>query len=289
MADAPKKVENGPPDDVSDGDLFAMLKRRPAPTDVVDVNLRLTPGRAITQVRIVLPTGGGVYDDARAFATRKMRELYGQDAEHPRMQQLWADWLGRYVVVQAYRHPKAVTGEDTSNPTYARLFHSPEDVRDYVTDDELSVLTSLFWIFKKRWAPFEDGEWTDEAVTVWVKRLVEGGKTDPLARMPLLDLVELIQLLTQRVYCLSVAADSRQSSLPNTSDALPESWAVGTSYFGLPVANSILGSSIPSSSDDHASEDWVPPPTGVLAHEELTAADAVKAVASVGRMTPDDG
>ena len=211
-----------------------------------------------------------------------------QERRPPKLEPVHGEWIGRYVVHEVYRtvkKPEVAT-------EYPRVFHSPEAVKAVLDDNELSTAWMMFSQFKTKYAPFEDGAITEEEVTAWIGKIVEGADSYPLSRMPSLDLAQLTLSIAKRAYALSVVAGFlRKLSRPIFS-VLPESWAIGTSFFTAAAVTSLIPSLKPSKSADDKDKapQWEPPKaTGVL-KDEITPQSAAVMARKVGKVVtgPDE-
>ena len=286
-SDADQLMSDDNKSEPTGSDVFRMLTKQPRPNEVVDLPVTLAPDQKLPRVRLMLPRGGRVYDDARAFATEKMRELYGDKAQHPKLDPLYLEWQGRYVVHEVFR---TVKKPDLATE-YPRVFHSPEAVKQVLDDNELSTAWMMFSQFKTKWAPFEDGAITEEEVTAWIGKIVEGADSYPLSRMPSLDLVQLTQSIARRAYALSVVAGFlRKLSRPIFS-VLPASWGIGTSFFTAGVVTSLIpGLSTSKSGESDKPVQWEPPKATGALKQDITPQGAAVMARGIGKVVaePDE-
>jgi hypothetical protein len=131
---------------------------------------------------------------------------------------------------------KPIPGSEAKfgSPKYPRLFADSKDVEASLGKQEIGILFDMFLMCEFELGP-RLSVLNEEDIDLWIERLKRG--LDPLPRLSLPDLVELIRGLHQRVVKLSgfLNQDSPDSSSPDTSGLQDLGNSVtGNSFSGEP-------------------------------------------------------
>jgi hypothetical protein len=226
----------GPPDDVEPGELFRKLMERPAPSAVIPFPRKDEHGKPIGSVRIQVLSMTD-HDDARLDANEKLKKKVGkEDRGLPTIEAVAGDLVARELLAKACRIEED-RGEP-GKPFYPRIFPSAEAIGQALTADETAVLFSAYLQAQNKWGPFEKTVQTEEELSQWIKRLVEGAREFPLSQISSVHWAELASLLAQRAYILSAILECLFESLPSSLRLRLGSYSLGTGFFGTPASKS---------------------------------------------------
>lgn len=237
-----------PPKDIPASELFQKLMETPEPSEIVDYPRKGPDGLPIGKLRIrVLRMEQ--HDEARirAHQALKKRNLTNEDLQGATIKEVLADQCAREVLAMA------CTGtEPNTQGVYARVFRSAEDVSK-LTADEITVLFTQYQMVQDKYGPYEGNIGSDEELNAWIRRLKEGAAAFPLAQLNSQALAELIMSLADRAYSACALLESLSESSPSILESVPESWGIGTGYFGSEPASSTADGSENSGADDSGS------------------------------------
>lgn len=226
----------GPPEDVSPSDLFLKLQEAPRPTELVDFPRRTPDGKPIGKTRIqVLRSEDHDVARLRAKAAVKARhKLTDADLQDEAGAAVLRDAAAREILAMACCVEKNLGSED--KPYYPLAFPDADGIGKFVSADELAVLFEAYRLVQAKYGPFEKTVQTEEELSAWIKRLVEGAAEFPLQQLSSVHWAELAFLLAVRAYTLSRILESLHSSLPPTLQSRLGTYSLGTGFFGAPVA-----------------------------------------------------
>lgn len=226
----------GPPDDVEPGELFKKLMERPAPSDVIEFPRKDSRGKAVGNVRIQVLSMGD-HDAARLDANEKLKKKVSkEDRGLPTVEAVAGDLVARELLAKACRVEEDRGEPD--KPFYPRVFPNAESISDVLTADEVAVLFAAYIQIQHKWGPFEKTVQTEEELSQWIKRLVEGAREFPLSRISSVHWAELVFLLARRAYTLSATLECLFESLPTSLKSRLGPYNLGTGYFGTPASRS---------------------------------------------------
>lgn len=224
----------GPPDDVEPGELFRKLMERPAPSAVIEFPRKDERGKPVGNVRIQVLSMTD-HDDARLDANEKLKKKVSkEDRGLPTIEAVAGDLVARELLAKACRIEED-RGEP-GKPYYPRVFPNAESIGQALTADETAVLFAAYMQAQHKWGPFEKTVQTEEELSQWIKRLVEGAREFPLSRLSSVHWAELVSLLARRAYTLSVILDCLSESLPTSLKSRLGIYSIGTGYFGGPAS-----------------------------------------------------
>lgn len=232
-----------PPTDIAPEDLFRILSTPPRPSEVVDFprHDRKT-GLPVAKIRIsVLDLDQ--HDQARIDADLWLKSRLSKELADGRgVAEVLNDRVAREILSQACLSVNPIGGEGSENPSYARIFPRADDL-GRLLPDELETLWMTQRMIQTRYGPFERSFESDEEITAWMRRLVEGASKLPLGQAGWHLLVALNMSLAERAYTLSAILNSGQcSNLPPTLVARLTAWGIGTGSFGkLPPSAAAIG------------------------------------------------
>lgn len=243
----------GPPTDVPPGELFLGLQQ-PRPSEVVAFPRRTKDGKPVGTVRMqVLPMRE--HNNARKAALEKAKsqlKLSREDQESPLGAALVSDAVARELLAQSCR-----TEENYGNDGkefYPVIFPTPESIDDLLSADEVACLFNCYLLVQAKWGPFEKTIQTEEELSAWIVRLVEGAAEHPLARLSSAHWAEVVSLLARRAYTLSAILDCLLPHLPPTLASRLRTYSLGTGLFTKP-ARSLPTESTDTSASHEAGQD----------------------------------
>jgi hypothetical protein len=232
---------SGPPEDLSPGELFLKLQERPRPSDVVPFPRRTESGKAIDNIRIAVLSGED-HDLARIEARKFVKTKYkltDEDLKDPLVAAVQGDAVARELLAMACLQEKPAPGsEGHEREFYPRAFPDGPSVGKALGADEVAVLFSNYLLVQHKYGPFEKTIQSEQELSAWIKRLVEGAAEHPLRHLSLVQWAEAASLLAVRAYTLSVILESLFESLPTTLKSRLGSFSLGTGFFGRPAADS---------------------------------------------------
>jgi hypothetical protein len=210
-----------------DRDFVTQMSARPRPSKLVD-----WPGDSplpgYEQIRIIIPAEVE-YSKARLAAHKRMSEeskLPVDEWNTPEMAGIVGDLIAKEMLARCcYRD------RETENGTrHQRLFGDSKHVEQALMKDEIAILFDLFICAEHELGP-RLAVLSEDELDMWIERLKRG--LDPLARMALPSLVELIRGLLLRVERLSgfLSQESQFSSSLSTSDSPDPGSSVTDSVF----------------------------------------------------------
>ncbi len=221
----------GPPEDVTAGELFQRLAQR-LPSEVVAFPRRTPDGKRVETVRIqVLPTEQ--HNLARARGLKKARERYKLDREDQEGSvgaALVSDCIVAELLAACCRSEQNHGNDDKE--FYPLIFQSGDQVNELLSADEMAVLYNLYLLVQTKYGPFEKTIQTEDDLSSWIKRLVEGAAEFPLQQLSSVHWADAASLLAQRAYTLSVILESLSESLPTSFKSRLATYSLGTGYFG---------------------------------------------------------
>jgi hypothetical protein len=224
----------GPPTDVPASELFQRLSQR-LPSEVVAFPRRTPDGKPVGKLRIqVLPIDQ--INHARARGINKARERYKldrEDRESTYGQGLVSDCILAEVLAACCRS-EANHGNDEKE-FYPLIFQSADQVNETLSPDEMGTLYNLYLQVQAKYGPSEKTIQTEEELSAWIKRLVEGAAEFPLQQLSSVHWDDVASLLAQRAYTLSVILESLCESLPSSFRSRLATFSLGTGYFGSPA------------------------------------------------------
>jgi hypothetical protein len=216
-----------PPKDTRPSELWLKLQQTPWPSDVMPYPRNGFEG----QIRIrVLELEE--QDLARFKALDKLkRKLEQNDLNLSVVQDgVYADAVAKEVLALACLEVNPID-ENAARPTYPRVF-TDGDMVGKLPPDEVRALFTAFEMVQAKFSPSPRDMRSDSEIDAWIKALAEGAGYYPLARMPLLQLAELVTSLAKRAYDISGILESQLSSLPDILRSSLERFNIGTGYFG---------------------------------------------------------
>ncbi|HET9413813.1 MAG TPA: hypothetical protein VFO74_06775 [Pseudolabrys sp.] len=229
-----------PPEDVPASELFEKLQQTPRPSEVVAFPRRTRDGKPVGTVRIQV-LGMRDHNLARSRAKKACEKAHGftlADMESGIGAAILSDAVARELLAVACVTEDPIAGSaHTDKPAYARIFPSPESIDDVLSADELAVLFNCYLLVQTKWGPFEKTIQTEDELSSWVKRLVEGAREFPLSQMSSVHWADVASLLARRAFTLSATLESLSPSLPPTLRSRLETYSIGTSYFGQPATS----------------------------------------------------
>jgi hypothetical protein len=228
----------GPPDDVPPSELFLKLKEAPFPTAVVNFPRKTPDGQPVgtTRIRVL---GGEAQEEARVRALQGLKAKYKFTNDDLSVQPgvaLLNDAQAREVLALACVTEKPIAGTEGEHPRYAQVFRDAKAIGETLSADESAVLLQAYALVQNKFGPFEKTVQTEEELSAWIKRLVEGAAEFPLQHLSSVHWAELASLLAARAYTLSAILESLLSSLPPTLASRLETYSLGTGYFGRRAA-----------------------------------------------------
>ena len=229
---------SGPPTDVSPSDLFLKLQQTPRPSEVVNFPRRTSDGKPIGTTRIQVLKAED-HDEARVKATQKVKAAHKvteEDLRHPMVDAVVRDYAAREVLAMACLSEKS-HGEINGKPFFPRIFADGKSVGDLLSGDEVAVLFQAYLLVQAKFGPFERNVQTEQDLSDWIKRLVEGAAEFPLQHLSSAHWAELASFLARRAFTLSVILECLWESLPPTLKSRLGTYSLGTGFFGKPPAN----------------------------------------------------
>jgi hypothetical protein len=241
-----------PPPDVPADELWLKLSE-PKPSEVIDFP-RKDGGKPIGRIRIQVLSMED-HNRARLSAQNELRKsaalvgltkLEANDMLSPAVQEVLGDLTAHELLAMACLREAAFIGPgtDPDRPTYPRLFREANELRAKLTSQETLVLFNAYLLVQEKYGPFENGAFTDEEVSAWVRRLEEGADSFPLLQLSLHRLAQLALLLADRVSSLSRTLASQWGSLPSTLRSDLERFSIHTSFSGKLPDEEISTSSV---------------------------------------------
>jgi hypothetical protein len=228
----------GPPLDVPPSELFLKLQE-PRPSEIVAFPRRTRDGKPVGSVRIqVLPHKE--HDVARKAALKSASTTLGLTKEETETQlgsSIVNDAVARELLAITCLTEEPIAGSEGETPRYARIFPDAKSIGETLSADELATLFNAYLLIQHKWGPFEKTVQTEDELSQWIKRLVEGAAEFPLQRLSSVHWAELASLLAARAYTLSAILESLHSSLPSTLQSRLGRYSMGTGLFGSRAAS----------------------------------------------------
>lgn len=228
----------GPPADVDAETLFLKLLERPRPSEVVDFPRADAEGKPVGRVRLQVLTSTERNQALRIALEwcKKDQRLTTDDLGIGVVQEgIYGNVVAREILALAcvserdHRQP-----DENGPPLYAREFASGAQVDQVLTPDELGVLFSQYTIVQNKYGPCRGYEIRTEAeLSEWVHRIVTGGSALPFALLNSSQSVELLAMLSARVFILSHILESQYERLPTTLGSRLMTWEIGTGYWSV--------------------------------------------------------
>lgn len=223
----------GPPEDVPASELFLKLQERPRPTEIVAFPRRTADGKPVGKIRIRVLTEQEE-EEARRDGQRDAREqhkLTKEELETPIGHALVSDSCARQVLRRACVAVENRGSE--AEPFYPFVFPDSKSIGALLSSDEVATLYSCWRLVQSKWGPSSKTIDSDEELSAWVRRLVEGAAEFPLQQLSLAQWASAASLLAGRAYTLSVILESLCPSLPPILRSRLEKYSLGTGFFGL--------------------------------------------------------
>ncbi len=232
---------SGPPEGIEPSDLFLKLKE-PRASEVVPFPRKTRDGRAVGTVRVRV-LGMKEHDRARKAALEHAKaklKLSREDMDTALGAALVSDAVARELLCSACATEEPIAGSDESGetPEYARIFPSAEHVGEVLSADEVAVLFNCYLLVQAKWGPFEKTIQSEEELTQWIQRLVEGAAAFPLQQLSSVHWAELASLLARRAFTLSAILESLFKSLPPSLASRLGTYSLGTGLFTRPAFDS---------------------------------------------------
>lgn len=216
---------SGPPEDVTDQELFLKLTERPRPSEVIDWPSKSVKQKVRIEVQHVREIRGARTRAQRWFEAGGHKD---QEAQGLVLREIMADRIACEILARAIKHEKPIAGtEDDECPRYPFIFKDADAVEAALLPDELKILWDAYQLTQYKYGPYEDSVQTLEERNAWVAKLARGGDAAPLLRLPLPHLLRATASLAAERHVLCAVMSGL---LP----MLPESWAsaLGTLGFG---------------------------------------------------------
>ncbi len=227
---------SGPPTDVPASELFLKLQEMPRPSEVIEFPRRTATGKSVGTIRIMVLANED-HDLARIAGRKVVKEkhkLTDAELQDAITSHVVGDAIARELLAMACRTEENFG--DERKPSYPRIFPDGQTIGQLLSGDEVNALLTAYRAVQHKWGPFEGTIQTEEELSLWIKRLVEGAAEFPLKHLSSAHLEELPLLLAVRAYTLSVILDSLFSILPDTLKSSLRNYSLGTGYFGKPAA-----------------------------------------------------
>jgi hypothetical protein len=224
-------------DETLDREFVIRMSARPRPSKVME-----WPGddplEGYETIRIVIPPERA-YSQARLNAHNRMKaetKLAIEEWDTEGNRGIMGDIIAKEMLAACCHRDKPIPGSEErfGAPKFPRLFADSKDVEKALGKQEIGILFDMFLM-----AEFELGPrlavLNEEDIDLWIERLKRG--IDPLPRLSLPDLVELIRGFHQRLVRLSglLSQDFQDTSSLDTSGLQdPGSSATGNSFSGEP-------------------------------------------------------
>ncbi len=227
--------------DVSPSELWTKLCE-PRPSEVIDFPRKDKNGNPVGKLRIQVLRMED-HNRARLLATKSLKEsvkeaglseLTKEELETESVKEVLMDLVANELLCMACLSEESHGEDELGNPIYARIFHTPKQIRSALTADETVVLFRQYQIVQWQYGPFENNLDDDEDVAAWITRLAEGGSAFPLVVLQLPQLAELTLSLSEKIYSLCQTLESQRSSLPDTLIADLKNCFTATFSFGKP-------------------------------------------------------
>lgn len=207
---------SGPPPDVAPNELWLRLTQLPRPSKTVDYP-RLDPvtgepiGKVILQVLSQQET-----DAAQLAAERHAREVF---KDKPQENGIGYENVYKNAAAVEVLYRAVKCSDDPTRP----FFPSPKQMRLQLTNDEIAVLLSMFLEVQGEMGPIVS-KMGDEEMEAWVRRLVEGGSTYPLASLSSEARSELTMRMALRLYTFltDISSPGSPPEEPTTNGASPD-------------------------------------------------------------------
>lgn len=242
-----------PPEDVSSNELLQMLLQRPRPSEVVDFPAFDKPNKK-GRIRIQVLTKDQ-HDKARMMARKRLKEsaqTFGisldiRDENSAAVQGVEGDLAACEVLAMAAHTENALPGQDDGAPLvrYGRIFTDGTEVGKVLTADEVAYLFAAYNIVQHKMGPHE-AICSDEDVSMWVRRLVEGADTVPFLRLAAPQWAELLTKFATRLHELSGILESQWESLPDSLKSVLRTFCLGTTSSGEPAASTSSDPALPA-------------------------------------------
>ncbi len=233
----------GPPDDVAPSDLFLKLQES-RPSEVLNFPRKTSDGKPIGTVRLQVLIADD-HDAARILVKRKLCEKYKlkpEDLEGALGNAVLNDGVARELLAMACLTEARMANTTEESPRYPRVFPDAEAVGKVLTADELAVLFQSYLLVQAKYGPFDKTVQTEEDISAWIVRLVEGAADYPLGRVSSVGWAELASFLAGRAYLLSAVLTALWPSLPPSLKSRLGACSLDTGSFGGPAGSRPPGS-----------------------------------------------
>ncbi|HEX5076804.1 MAG TPA: hypothetical protein VFW03_26590 [Gemmatimonadaceae bacterium] len=234
----------GPPEDVPASELFLKLQETPAPTEVVNFPRKTSDGKPIGTTRIRVLRGED-QEAARNRAKEYLKAKFKMTNEDLAVQpgaSLLGDATAREILAMACLTEKSHGGEAQGAPYYPLVFPNADAIGKLLSTDETAVLFQCYLLVQAKYGPFERNVQTEQDLSAWIKRLVEGAAEFPLRQLSSVQWAELASFLAQRAHTLSVILECLLPSLPPTLASRLATYSLGTGFFGRRASSTSTGS-----------------------------------------------
>jgi len=230
----------GPPEDVPPSDLFLKLSES-RPSEVVNFPRKTSDGKPIGTTRIQVLTGDD-HEVAQIEAKRNLKERRKLDeaALASLDRAVLGDAVARELLAMACTTEKNHGTDDA--PFHPRVFPGGEALGKVLTADETAVLFQTYLLVQAKYGPFEKTCQTEQDITAWIVRLVEGAADFPLGRVSSAHWAEVAWSLAGRAYLLSAVLASLWPSLPPSLKSRLGACSLDTGSFGGPAGSRPPGS-----------------------------------------------
>lgn len=208
---------------VSPSELWTKLCE-PRPSEVIPFPRKDKQGNSVGDIRIQVLRMED-HNRARLLATKALKDsvkeagladLTRDENETESVKEVLGDLIANELLCMACLSVESHGEDEMGNPIYARIFHTPKQIRSVLTADETVILFNAYRQVQWNYGPFEKTLNDDDDIEAWVTRLAEGGSEFPLLVLPLPQLAELTLGLSEKIYSLCQILESQRSDLPPT-------------------------------------------------------------------------
>lgn len=208
----------GPPANVPPTELFRKLMDSRRPHEVMPWIRNDEDGKPLGEFAMIVLTQeeqDNCVANAENYVTRKFDQRYKGTDGKPN-QEAWREMFETACAVELV-YCACKDKDDLSKP----LFLSPDDIRQYLTVDEIAMLVNSYEVLQRKFGPMWR-ELTDEEIDCWIDTLAKGAACYPLGGLSAGQLAQLTVSLARRLQRLltdNSSLGSQSDDAPNDSES----------------------------------------------------------------------
>lgn len=205
-----------PSDNISPSELFLALTKVPRPHRIVDFPRKGPDGKPLGEIAITILSQEQQMEaaaNAERYARKILKEVPKSEEARRGYDDIYTNAAACEILFKACR--------DKDDPK-KQLFPTVEDIRRWLTMDEVGVLMSHYMTAQAELGPIV-ASMSDADVDAWIARIKDAGTLFPLDLLSSEALKTLVSILVSRLVSLQTASSYAGSQLdePEKSEASP--------------------------------------------------------------------